>query len=186
MPPPPQFFDFTFWQNFVSNSLATLLGIIIGIPVALWINSWQERKTEKEHKRKILYLLYGELITNHEVLTKWWGDEGKRVLGVMPALLHFELWSSFSDGGELQWIKDPDLLNWISDAYYSIKSVMYLSEKNLDILYISNDAISGWSHKEFLDKLDNAVADAQENIEEALGKIKETIGDPNLTPTNNG
>jgi len=42
------FFDTTFWQSFLSNALATFLGVIIGIPVALWISQYRERKTEKE------------------------------------------------------------------------------------------------------------------------------------------
>jgi uncharacterized membrane-anchored protein YhcB (DUF1043 family) len=37
-----------FWLNFASNSLATILGLIIGIPIAFWI----ERALEKQRNKK--------------------------------------------------------------------------------------------------------------------------------------
>jgi ABC-type spermidine/putrescine transport system permease subunit I len=46
------FFNLSFWQNFISSGLATLVGVIIGIPAALWIGRIQERATEKEKKKK--------------------------------------------------------------------------------------------------------------------------------------
>lgn len=47
------FFDFIFWQNFVSNSFATLIGIVIGIPVALLIDRLIKTKQEKEKIQEI-------------------------------------------------------------------------------------------------------------------------------------
>jgi len=53
-----EFFDFVFWQNFVSNSLATLLGVVVGIPVALLIDrlvtQWQEKKEISKQKEALL------------------------------------------------------------------------------------------------------------------------------------
>ena len=46
------FFDFSFWQNFVSNALATFLGAIFGIPIALLLSRYQEKIAEKERKSK--------------------------------------------------------------------------------------------------------------------------------------
>ncbi|MGD0339934.1 MAG: hypothetical protein ABSB78_14230 [Bacteroidota bacterium] len=37
-----------FWSNFLSNSFATLLGVVIGIPIALWV----ERVLEKQRINK--------------------------------------------------------------------------------------------------------------------------------------
>lgn len=49
-----EFFDFAFWQNFASNSFATLLGVTLGIPVALLIdrlvNQWQEKEEFTKQK----------------------------------------------------------------------------------------------------------------------------------------
>jgi len=108
---PPPFFDFSFWQNFASNGLATLLGVAIGIPIALWINNLLEKQTEVKHKKKILSVLKVELTENDQILTRW-VESGKDKLGVIVVNVRLkdELWSTFSDGGELEWIKDTQLL----------------------------------------------------------------------------
>ncbi len=51
------FFDISFWQNLVAGAIATLIGVIIGIPVALWLNNKFEktRKVEDDkHKNQLL------------------------------------------------------------------------------------------------------------------------------------
>jgi len=45
-------FDLEFWKSFVSGSLATMVGVIIGIPIALWINQIQQRAIEHSEKEK--------------------------------------------------------------------------------------------------------------------------------------
>jgi len=46
------FFDFSFWQDFVSNSLATVLGVLVGIPVALCLNRFLTRRQESRETSK--------------------------------------------------------------------------------------------------------------------------------------
>jgi hypothetical protein len=116
------FFDFTLWQSIVSDLSATIIGIALGIPVALIINRWIEGKTEKERKKKILQLLHNELTLNLFNLNKW--KEGKSnfdEIVMLEGKFKDESWRAFSDGGELEWIKDPQLLDIISNAYYGIK-----------------------------------------------------------------
>jgi len=43
-----------------------------------------------------------------------------------------ESWDSFSDGGELQWINDPELLHHLSDAYAEINHFAFIFEKYVD------------------------------------------------------
>lgn len=62
------FFDFSFWQSFVSNALATIIEVVLGILGALWINGLVKSRTEKEKKTKILNLLIGELQGNYSIL----------------------------------------------------------------------------------------------------------------------
>jgi len=74
-------FDIEFWKNFLSNALATFIGIILGIPVALWLNRIQQKSSEASEKRKVemeatgrkkhvLQLIKEELITNKTLLEK--------------------------------------------------------------------------------------------------------------------
>ncbi|MBW1796037.1 MAG: hypothetical protein JRJ38_16715 [Deltaproteobacteria bacterium] len=43
-----EFFDTAFWKDFASNVLATLLGVAVGIPVALWIDRFVSRRRESK------------------------------------------------------------------------------------------------------------------------------------------
>jgi hypothetical protein len=118
------FFDFTFWQSFVSNLGATIIGVGLGIPVALLINRWIERRTEKERKKKILTLLRDELSYNEIEFDRMQNiDILNRESGVLSSILRNELWKAYSDGGELEWIKNVDLLAKIADTYYSIREL---------------------------------------------------------------
>ncbi len=112
------FFDSSFWQSFVSNLLATLLGVAIGIPVALWLRGFQERRTEKERKRNILEKLKKELLFNLDNIymredEKWDIDDINKIFYYTIGIKE-EVYRGLSDGGELQWIKDVDLLETIS------------------------------------------------------------------------
>ena len=125
-----------FAQDYFSNLLATYTGVIIGIPVALWLSNYQERRIEKEMKKKILLALYEELMEDVGYLSKWKNDNIelriKRTIN-LSALLKDDLWRAFSDGGELKWINDPNLLLDFSAGYSKIVSVKYLADKYYEL-----------------------------------------------------
>jgi hypothetical protein len=126
------FFNVSFWQGFVGNLLATILGVAAGIPIAFWINRRVESETEKEKREKILYNLLLELEENHQIITRW--QESKDVgpsKEMYGALLSDEVWNTFSDGGELQWIKDKSLVGWLAWTYSDIKRTKYLYDSYL-------------------------------------------------------
>ena len=67
-----------FLGDFFSNALATLIGIILGIPIALSINRRAElaaqtarKKEEEERTDKILTLIKGELEHNLSAVDKY-------------------------------------------------------------------------------------------------------------------
>ena len=128
------FFDFSFWKDFVSNAFSTFLGALVGIPIALGISGYQNKQQESERKHKILRILMQELMMNFGQLTRW--DKSKNPLSITSELCVFlktEYWKAFSDGGELQWIKDPVLLTDIAEAYNFIRMMKELSERYLDL-----------------------------------------------------
>ena len=98
-----------FGNDFLANLLATIIGILFGIPVAIRVSTYQERKMESEKKLKILSLIKDELTVNEGELLKWTkSSSDKRMYAVaLHAYLNLESWRAFSDGGELQWIKKP-------------------------------------------------------------------------------
>jgi hypothetical protein len=113
------FFDFSFCQDFASNALATFLGAIVGIPIALWLSRYQEKAVERERKSKILHLLREELRENLSILSGWekadYRKKNRDIHSIGPVLKD-ESWKAFSDGGDLEWIKDPTLLSNLADA----------------------------------------------------------------------
>lgn len=62
-----------FWGNFLSNSLAPILGLIIGIPIAFWVERRLEKRRDKKERdqnnKRIVAILERVLlqITNAEL-----------------------------------------------------------------------------------------------------------------------
>ncbi len=77
-----------FWLNFASNSLATILGLIIGIPVAFWVERTLERRRNRDQLKQTLEKiddLLGRIliqITNAELkLKSLENDDENKYLG---------------------------------------------------------------------------------------------------------
>ena len=170
------FFNLSFWQNFVSNfvssGLATLLGVIIGIPVALWLNSFQTRRTEKEKKKKILASLVNELGDNKHELERM-NDNAilRSELYLLGSRLRNELWKAYSDGGELQWIKDIELLGKIADSYYSIRAIMELADKHYSSVYSTIGVVTMIK--------EGVIQESEDMIDLGLKTIKNTMEEIN-------
>ncbi len=167
------FFDCSFWQSFVSDLSATLLGVVIGIPIALWLSRYQERNTEKERKKKILSVLRVELMENLTVLSGW-VKEGKKKVEVLylTAVLKDESWSAFSDGGELQWIKDPYLLAELSDAFSTIRSIKLLADRYFNLIEFPTEETNSTAMNTVWRLLEAAITYAFKEIPTTLEAIK--------------
>jgi hypothetical protein len=162
------FFDLSFLQGFVGNLFATVIGVVVGIPVAFWINKRVETITEKEKKHKILLALKSELEFNENILSKWRKNReespSKHMYG---ALLGDEVWNTFSDGGELQWIKDAGFLATLAFAYGNIKRIRYLYDS-----YLHWESLAGTPGEIIDHDLWRFITDAEANIRSALRLIE--------------
>jgi len=88
-----------------------------------------------------------------------------------------DLWRSFTEGGEIEWIKDVELLHFIADAYYRIRGLIYFED-----LYFQNRFFSTphqWSKEKADVEIPNILGgldeQAMSSIEIAMKKIKETL-----------
>lgn len=119
-------FDKAYRDSFLGNWAATVIGVVVGIPIALELNRHEiaaearraaEAKLLEENQRrsKILGLLRAELVQDRDQLKSCQpaGAASKRTV-LLPGLKD-ELWHAFSDGGELQWLQDPDLIDVLCD-----------------------------------------------------------------------
>lgn len=127
--------DQPFYSNFLANLLATIVGIGVGLPIALWIDRIARSKNEKEKKkesaervRKILTVLQEELKENYNSIG-WFHESLDNKL----YLVRVESWKAFSDGGELQWFNDPDLLGMLSATYTTVKNYQFVLDKYIQV-----------------------------------------------------
>jgi hypothetical protein len=121
-------FDQAFCSDFLANLLATILGIAFGLPAALWLDRKARSRSERERKKeaheritKIITVLRTELEDTDRAIDTINDD---LVNHYCPVTV--ESWNAFSDGGELQWLNDPDLLGTFSRTYASIKEYDFL------------------------------------------------------------
>ena len=134
------FFDFSFWQQFISNLGATFIGAAVGIPVALYVNRLVETSSETERKEKILLLLRDELIENLNLINEWLSSPNPKE-GVISVGydIKTEVWDAFSDGGEIQWVKDPELLGKLANAFFRLKNMRETGSWNDMVMYYVKD-----------------------------------------------
>ncbi|MBI5954445.1 MAG: hypothetical protein HY865_22540 [Chloroflexi bacterium] len=165
------FFDFSFWQGFVGNLLATVIGIAFGIPVGLFFDRIVESKNEKKKRHKILENLLIEMLPNYAKLEAWKKRQNEDLnTSIYAAFLSDEVWNTFSDGGELQYINDTMLLASLAMVYADIKRVKYIHG-----LYLSSFQLAGTSKNFIIKDLWRAIDTAITHSEIVTRNIKKEI-----------
>lgn len=112
--------QFQYWDGLVGNLVATLLGIIAGVPVALHLerrraaHEAEEKKREEIRiKREMLTLLREELHDNSNRL-----QQRTALTDTIPTEpLKTSIWEALRDSGNLKFISEPSLISCIANAY---------------------------------------------------------------------
>ena len=180
------FYDVDFWQNAVSNFIATFLGLLLGIPVVLWMNNLQQRIIDDNEKLKsneearqrrkiILTALRKELNGAYDLLKDYPGytitNESFDWLYFIALAPCLEVWRSFSDGGELKWIDDVDLLTNLAWAYYAIEQVKESGQLFIDAAYIHPRRGGKVIIKHLHEHFERNISEAVTFIKVALDKL---------------
>jgi hypothetical protein len=112
--------QFQYWDGLVGNLVATLLGIIAGVPVALHLerrrtaHEAEEKKREEIRiKKEMLSLLREELLDNSDRLKK--RVAMKRSIPIEP--LKMSSWVALRESGDLKYISEPNLISSIANFY---------------------------------------------------------------------
>ncbi|MBC8552418.1 MAG: hypothetical protein ISR58_13170 [Anaerolineales bacterium] len=170
------YFDAKFWGDFLANLLATVVGLIVGIPIAIALSNYQEHEVEQERKEKIISLLSQELFVSYNQLVAYKNNTDKEaVLIILSGFLSDESWRAFSDGGELEWVKDPQLLSDLSWAYGSIQTLKYVLEKHYSYtlhVRIKIPATEKYLRDMTEKGIDNAIRDITEALKAMMGVDK--------------
>lgn len=122
--------DSVFVDNAIGNWFATMIGALVGIVIAVEINRWGElqKATElqfsrKRQKKKVLELLGREIGINLREMNNRQSISSDSHRNLSAYKLKDELWRAFSDGGDLKWIDEVDLLEKLANVYYLTKTV---------------------------------------------------------------
>ena len=181
--------DSAFIDSAMGNWFATMIGALIGILIALEINRLQqdiqEKKEralreieERERKAKVLGLIKKELDYNRTALSaRQPNKEGETKRIVLVNRLKDELWKAFSDGGELQWIKDVKLLDFISTAYYHVRTIIFLEEKYFEATHFPGMQVQQTKYPKdyILEYLSATDPEVLKHIDETLGEIDKSL-----------
>jgi hypothetical protein len=187
-----------FRGSFFANFWSTVAGVAVGVPVAIWLTmreSVEQREAiekaaqdaEDARRREVLTAVRKELCEDRVTLRERRPPGLGRVLGV-PFLMD-EVWSAMSDGGQLQWIRDTDLLRQVARAYVFIRTVNFLEKSAFEIkhfpgqqrLPVESGGVSDPSQTalgQVISYLDHQDVVCLAAIDEALAKVNAVIGEP--------
>jgi hypothetical protein len=169
------FFDISFWQGFVGNLFATIIGVALGIPIALWINVQVENNTEEEKKKKIIFVLWQDIYHIETNIQRWTGEyrDVDEILR-LAASMSDESWRAFSDGGELQWIKNPWTLIEVAGTYAKINHARYLAYRLFEMAVVNSNR-SDSAVRNLLATLNASVKDSLKTIEETKESLSKLM-----------
>jgi hypothetical protein len=181
-----------FWPNLASDVISSvILGTIIAFAFYKFQKKDAERaekeKLEKERqmrKKKILDLVSKELLVNYKVVRLFLQTYGKSQIEHMEKFdviysfayqMKDELWRAFSDGGELRWINDIDVLDKLTSAYHSIYKIKYAGNAYIQYGFYELPS-QGPVISEYLEKnLDELAKSAKTKIKDALNCIENEL-----------
>ncbi|MBU0580549.1 MAG: hypothetical protein KKA19_05170 [Candidatus Margulisbacteria bacterium] len=123
-----------FWNNAMGNMLATVLALIAGVPLALWIDRYAKSIEEKntymnarEKEREIISLIREEL--NFSLVSLFLPKMKGNLSTINIQPLKADLWEALISSDETKYIEDPELLNKITSAYYVLRTVRSIEEQ---------------------------------------------------------
>jgi len=117
-----------YWQGTMGNWLATIIGVVAGLPIALWLNKAIQRVAESRTAAEATAKAAERAERVREVLLKELGDNVPGLEDLTTGTItriHFSTarWNAMAAGGELRWVTEVDLLEQLALAYESIDVV---------------------------------------------------------------
>lgn len=172
----------SFWDNMMGNMLSTVLALIGGIPIALWINrfsqTYEENQKQLNNRKReidILQLIKEELDFSYNSLFLN-GKKGNST-SITTQPLKSSLWEALISSEDTKYIKDPKLLNQISSAYYVLKIIQniewqaHIALRTSAITFTSLKGVQSTSAQLLLQDARNFDVLFENNIKEALRVI---------------
>ncbi|NPD90450.1 MAG: hypothetical protein HGN29_17185 [Asgard group archaeon] len=151
-----------FLPNFISELLATLIGLGLGIPIGIWLNrkfeSWKKKQEEQEEiellqkeKRTILESFQNEFERNIKILKQ---IKEKVRNSVIFSYLNLSAWKTLS-------LKSTNLIDnytlqlALDRVYYEFEHLQIKINKRFDLYFNSAQALADFKHR--LESLNNSI-----------------------------
>lgn len=164
---PLPWFLFQYWQSIVGGTIATVAGLLLGLPLAISVNNYatkvstkssldQAERSEYEKRSKLYGLLHNELNNSLPFLKRV--AEGKvELLRVSTAI-----WQSASLSGDLGRLSDTEVISCLVEAYDGIEVV--------------NSLLSAWlSNKMRNDGADTGLEILTAAAQDSVAKVASAI-----------
>ena len=157
------FFGTEFWQNLVT----TILGAIIGILIALWLDRLIQKKHREERKSQILQSLLSTLRQNMEIL-----NQDLKVLMEGGNIVYYE---TFNVNLLLLNAATPVAFEYITDVKFldKISKVQY----HLEHLHLKIKTIFEVHSQGQKSNVKSMLSEITSHVERTAGLVKEALGD---------
>lgn len=179
----------TFLDGAMGNLFATLLGVVVGIPIALELSRYQQTSAlaSAKHaeaaegvnrKRSVLTHLRKELVSNRDQVLECRQPLSKsEKRSVLTNPLRYELWTVFSDSGELRYIDNPDLLAALAQAFHEVKATAQMERLLLEVSHFPGIRMQGSRHidENLIEYITNDDPHLLQSIENALARIENEL-----------
>jgi len=168
-----------FWSNFLSEFLAALIGVITGIPVALWLDRRLQEKRQRSRAASVLSALKDEIGHNAKLLKQMQDDRS-----FLPLLYNLDLsaWKA-TTARMLDSVDNVELTKQIARIYYEFEQLSKKVGIRFTMFYSTFRAVQ--SYNEDSQRLrDQIRSGASELVERSNRLVVEIDNELSRLPSN--
>jgi len=167
--------------EFFGSLLATIIGVMVGIPVALWVDRKIAMRHRKEEASRVLLALKDEIKHNHDLLKQ---IKREIPVSVLFYTLDLSTWQATSEK-RLDSIENYELLREISHLYYEYQHMARKIDMQFSMHYGVLRAMSAYPEIRssivnpilaHIDPLEEKTLQVISEIERELDKLKTEDG----------
>jgi len=131
------------WEDFIVQLTATLLGVIVGIPVALWLNRRYTMSKKTEERKDLLEFLKENLEDNKKILNNMLGNFDSDF--IVHNRLNLATWPLFSK--KINALNNLDLQKRILHTYYMLENISKKVEIKFEMHYSTFRAMQNYAQE---------------------------------------
>jgi putative flippase GtrA len=161
------------WEDFIVQAAATLLGVICGIPVALWLNKQYSTFKKKDERKTLIGFLKENLEDNQRILKEMQHKFASNF--VVLEYLNIGSWPLFSQ--KINILNNFELQRKIIRTYYNLEQLSRKIDRQFEMHFSTFRAMQSYPQdKEHLKmSIMGQIGMVNTEIEEILKEIPKQI-----------